>query len=323
MSEQAIPQSFDDPGQCGSEAGRAGSGRWGAGAPHGLVALPGGKADEPDESPERGSEAGLENTSLEDALGRGLIPAAPAVRVLEGLISPYNEEYRVLDRLRGQQYADFDTVDRLLCHVGIPWPFVQDKELRRLYDVVSLKPRPFREKLGPQSKMRTCRCPGCSEKFEETPQVRKAGKTYCSTRCRKKHGRIRLGQQPPVHMASVAKEEFGSPRYMCRNGKHEASPENTYYIKTGDGRTVRTCRPCKLEAQRAYDRRKAAKRPYVGKNRDKILARVAAGTATPEPPRTFTAGQGRRAPVSAERAGGRRQHGTGHGNGGSNGNGNP
>lgn len=82
----------------------------------------------------------------------------------------------------------------------------------------------------------------CPNGHEYTPDnVEKHGKYKCKTCRASRLARRRVG-------------EHGSG--YCRNG-HRLTKSNRYVIVMADGRVVRPCRTCRIEAQRAYRERKA------------------------------------------------------------------
>lgn len=191
--------------------------------------------------------------SVEEALSKEFVPAAPVVRALDGKFGWNETERREFERLQEQKYVSFNTADRLLCRAGIPWSLVSDAELAGLYSRVVLQDRPFQSGKGRrQGQSRVCSRPGCSQTFLVAG---KPHKKYCKKSCSNFHWLQRHGYK---------RRTSEQLQYQCKHG-HERSPENTITTKRG----TRRCRICLRKWTREARARKRAAR-----------------TTTPAPPRT-------------------------------------
>lgn len=143
--------------------------------------------------------------------------------------------HAALDR----EEINFDLADLLLCKLGVPYLW-REKPLSPFYADIEQIARGFKD---PDGRLR-CARPGCVVMF----RPKRKGQKYCDPKCCDYHYKMR---------ASHTHQNFPSDalRYVCRNGLHERSPENTYTAPNGH----RTCLPCRrVSSKRANDKRKVA-----------------------------------------------------------------
>lgn len=150
-----------------------------------------------------------------------------------------------------QQYLRFDTADRLICAMGIPFVWRLPRREGGLVDIyLSIE-------FEGEARVPTNRCArgGCSNTFDPSPTGYRgvAGgkrRLYCSPAC----------QSAQSKREGSGHRTLGGKRYdTCPQG-HDRSPENTieYVKKSGPkaGYVERKCRLCALEKQREYRARK-------------------------------------------------------------------
>ena len=176
-----------------------------------------------------------------------MIPTAPIRPFIENYLETCDSESPLLTlatatglgerRLYGilyeQDELEFDTADRLICHIDVN---IWRRELPDLYYGVDLSSpsRPRRSR-----KTRRCECPGCSNEF--TPEPRGAHQAkFCSPTCKVKayRARRRIREERPAR--------YGTRYDRCPNG-HDRSPENIGTKRNGG----QYCKACSREKMKA------------------------------------------------------------------------
>lgn len=125
------------------------------------------------------------------------------------------------------------------------------------YLLLRVTEQPFRESL-----LAACPTPGCVNPFHFERSMRRGRRviTHCPNGHEytpdnvEKHGKYKCKTCRASRLARRRVGEHGAG--YCRNG-HRLTKNNRYVITTSDGKQVRPCRTCRIEAQRRYRERKA------------------------------------------------------------------
>jgi hypothetical protein len=137
---------------------------------------------------------------------------------------------RIIDKMKDQEWVEFDTADRALCALWI-WDEWRGS-LADVFEQVNLDACP--------SRIPRCERSGCSKTIKQRTDGGRR-KRFCSPACRQAAYLHRKGKYKP------------RPKGLCPNG-HDRSPENTRRLPGG---TIQ-CRVCARDTARR--RRAKAKR---------------------------------------------------------------